>query len=405
MPFVLALDQGTTSSRAILFDHDGARARRSRRRSSARSFRSPAGSSTTPREIWATQSGVDARGARQGAASARATSRRSASPTSARRRWCGSARPAGRSPTRSSGRTGARRRCATSCAPRDTRRSFAAQDRPRARRLLLRAPSSRWLLDNVPGARARASAGELAFGTIDTWLIWKLTGGARALHRRDATPPARCSSTSTPAMGRRAPAPARRAARGAAASRGLVGRVRRDAASAACGVPIAGIAGDQQAALFGQACLDAGTGEEHLRHRLLPAAEHRRDRRSRSRNNLADDGRVEARRAPRLRARRQRVHRRRGRAMAARRAADHPACAGEIEALARSRAGQRRRLSRAGVRRAGRAALGRVRARRDLRPDARHHRARTSRARRSKRSRSPERRRARRHAERTPASR
>ena len=43
------------------------------------------------------------------------------------------------------------------------------------------------------------------------------------------------------------------------------------------GVPIAGIAGDQQAALFGQMCRAAGHGEEHLRHRLLPAAEHRHD--------------------------------------------------------------------------------------------------------------------------------
>ena len=43
----------------------------------------------------------------------------------------------------------------------------------------------KWLLDNVPGARARAQAGELAFGTVDTWLLYKLTGGA--VHRTDAT--------------------------------------------------------------------------------------------------------------------------------------------------------------------------------------------------------------------------
>ena len=42
----------------------------------------------------------------------------------------------------------------------------------------------KWLLDHVPGARARAARGELAFGTIDTWLVWNLTGGARARHRR-----------------------------------------------------------------------------------------------------------------------------------------------------------------------------------------------------------------------------
>ena len=42
-----------------------------------------------------------------------------------------------------------------------------------------------WILDNVPGARARAEAGKLAFGTIDTWLVWKLTGGAT--HITDAS--------------------------------------------------------------------------------------------------------------------------------------------------------------------------------------------------------------------------
>ncbi len=41
-----------------------------------------------------------------------------------------------------------------------------------------------WILDNVPGARADAEAGKLAFGTVDTWLLWKLTGGQRSRHRR-----------------------------------------------------------------------------------------------------------------------------------------------------------------------------------------------------------------------------
>ena len=54
------------------------------------------------------------------------------------------------------------------------------------------------MLDNVPGARERAEAGELAFGTVDTWLIWKLTGGA-STSPTSATPRARCSSTCTPA--------------------------------------------------------------------------------------------------------------------------------------------------------------------------------------------------------------
>ena len=88
MPYILALDQGTTSSRAIVFDHDGA-IPPWRRRSSRRSFRSPAGSSTTRSEIWASQIGVAVEALGRAAAERRATSPPSASPTSARRRSCG----------------------------------------------------------------------------------------------------------------------------------------------------------------------------------------------------------------------------------------------------------------------------------------------------------------------------
>jgi glycerol kinase len=64
------------------------------------------------------------------------------------------------------------------------RRTVPAQDGPGARRLLA-GTKLRWILDNVPDARRRAEAGELAFGTIDCWLLWKLSGGA--LHVTDAT--------------------------------------------------------------------------------------------------------------------------------------------------------------------------------------------------------------------------
>ena len=117
----------------------------------------------------------------------------------------------------------------------------------------------RWILDQVPGGQARAQAGELRCGTIETWLVWKLTGGrvhvtdvsnaARTLvfdiHRLDwdddllraldlpralFAAPVRCS--------------------------GVVGET--DAAVFGAPIPIAGMAGDQQAALFGQTCFDAG---------------------------------------------------------------------------------------------------------------------------------------------------
>ncbi|TXI03784.1 MAG: glycerol kinase GlpK [Pseudorhodobacter sp.] len=116
-----------------------------------------------------------------------------------------------------------------------------------------------WLLDNVPGARARAEAGELAFGTVDSWLIWNLTGGR--VHATDATNAARtmlfnigtngwddelCSLLRVPLS--------------------LLPEVKDCAADFGCTapglfareIPIAGVAGDQQAATIGQGCFQPG---------------------------------------------------------------------------------------------------------------------------------------------------
>ena len=142
-------------------------------------------------------------------------------------------------------------------------------------------PKIAWLLENVPGARARAQAGELAFGTIDAWLLWNLTGasaGRRARHRRDQREPhdadgpahARLARAEPGADGHparsccpRSAPPARSTARCAARRRSRDARSRR-------------MVGDQQAALFGQTCFGRGRGQEHLRHGLLPARQHRR---------------------------------------------------------------------------------------------------------------------------------
>lgn len=116
-----------------------------------------------------------------------------------------------------------------------------------------------WILGEVPGARARAEAGELAFGTIDSWLIWKLTYGA--VHATDVTNASRTmlynihegcwDSYLLELFG--IPASLMPEVRpsasffGETANPGLVQ-----------GIPIAGVAGDQQAALFGQCCFFAG---------------------------------------------------------------------------------------------------------------------------------------------------
>ena len=116
-----------------------------------------------------------------------------------------------------------------------------------------------WLLDHVPGARAMAERGELAFGTVDTWLLWQLTGGA--VHATDVSNASRtllfnihkhCWDSELLAlfdipdslMPQVQP------------SAGLFGHTLVEHLGAA--LPVCGLAGDQQSALFGQACFDAG---------------------------------------------------------------------------------------------------------------------------------------------------
>ena len=107
---------------------------------------------------------------------ARKTSQLSASPTSAKPPWCGIARPAGRFITPSSGRT----RASATRWP-SSRKIGGPGPFSRKTGLPLATYFSglkiRWILDNVPGARAQAEAGDVLFGNIDTYLIWKLTGG------------------------------------------------------------------------------------------------------------------------------------------------------------------------------------------------------------------------------------
>ncbi|MCY4756279.1 glycerol kinase GlpK [Pelomonas aquatica] len=113
----------------------------------------------------------------------------------------------------------------------------------------------RWLLDNVAGARERAERGELAFGTVDSWLLWQLTGGK--VHATDASNASRTllfdihrGDWSDELLGL------------FGIPRALLPEVRPSAGvygmAEEFGVPISGIAGDQQAALFGQAALQPG---------------------------------------------------------------------------------------------------------------------------------------------------
>jgi glycerol kinase len=123
-------------------------------------------------------------------------------------------------------------------------------------------PKAAWILDNVPGARADAEAGYLLFGTIDSWLIWNLTGGTDGGHHiTDVTNASRTLLMDLAALDWRADI---------AADMGIPLCMLPDIRSSSeiyeiartdgllSGVPIAGILGDQQAAMVGQACFDVG---------------------------------------------------------------------------------------------------------------------------------------------------
>ena len=114
-----------------------------------------------------------------------------------------------------------------------------------------------WILDNVPGAREKAEAGQLLFGTVDTWLIWKLTGGA--VHVTDYTNASRTMLYNirdlcwdeTICRRLNIPMSMLPSVRGCSQVYGYVNIQGVE-------VPIAGIAGEQQAALFGQTCFEPG---------------------------------------------------------------------------------------------------------------------------------------------------
>ena len=254
MAFVLALDQGTTSSRAILFDRAGA-VHAVAQREFAQLFPQPGWVEHDPMEIWASQSGV----------MAEVLAKAAIAPTDVAAIGITNQRETTVLWERATGRPVANaivwqdRRTAPLC---DALRAAGHETTfTRKTGLVLDAYFSgtklRWLLDHVAQARSRAERGELAFGTVDSWLIWNLSGGTTHV-----TDPSNASRTLLFDIHRgewddellalldvpRAVLPAVVASSGVCAHAALGGAA----------VPIAGIAGDQQAALFGQACLEPG---------------------------------------------------------------------------------------------------------------------------------------------------
>jgi glycerol kinase len=254
--YILALDQGTTSSRALLFDDQGA-VRSVAQREFTQIFPQPGWVEHDPAEIAASQFEV----AREALMKAGATSADVAAIGITNQRetaivW-----------DRSTGKAICNaivwqdRRTATLCEQLkiDGHEKLIQQHTGLLIDAYFSASKISWILDNIPGARQLAEAGRLAFGTVDTWLIWKLTGGL--LHITDASNASRTMlfdiyngawDDELLALFR-IPASMLPEVRPSSAIYGEV-----TSAPGLNGIPIAGIAGDQQAALFGQRCTTPG---------------------------------------------------------------------------------------------------------------------------------------------------
>ncbi|HEX6068988.1 MAG TPA: glycerol kinase GlpK [Longimicrobiaceae bacterium] len=256
MQRILALDQGTTSSRAIVFDAHG-RIEAVAQREFEQIYPKPGWVEHDPNEIWSTQAGVAAEAVAR--AGLRADNVAAIGITNQRETTVVWDRTSGE-PVHNA-IVWQDRRTAAHC---DRLRAEGHEAMIREKTgLVIDAYFSgtkvAWILDNVQGARERADRGDLAFGTIDSWLIWKLTGGR--VHVTDVT---NASRTMLYNIHERAWDDELLALLGV--PRSMLPEVR--SSSEVYGhtsgdlfarqIPIAGVAGDQQAALFGQMCTEPG---------------------------------------------------------------------------------------------------------------------------------------------------
>ncbi len=252
MKYILALDQGTTSSRAILFDHEG-KIVTTAQKEFTQIFPQPGWVEHNPNEIWSSQSAVSAEAitgerhsprdiAAIGITNQRETTviwdRKTGEPVYNAIVWQD-------------------RRTANIC--KKMKDDGLSETFQKKTGLLIdpyfAGTKVKWIMDNVDGVRARAEKGELAFGTIDSWLVWQLTDGK--VHVTDEANAARTlfynihtgewdkdllEILGVPAS--------------------LLPEVKQSSEvygeTSNSGIPIAGMAGDQNAALFGQTCFVPG---------------------------------------------------------------------------------------------------------------------------------------------------
>jgi len=254
--YILALDQGTTSSRSMLFDKQG-NIISSAQKEFKQIFPQPGWVEHDPEEIWSTQFGTMA----EAVAKAGITMNQIAGIGITNQRettvvW-----------ERSTGRP------IYNAIVWQDRRTAAFCDELKAANLgqlinektglvidaYFSASKLKWILDNVPGARQKAENGELAFGTIDSWLVWKLSGGK--IHVTDVSNASRTMLLNIHTAEWddellkifTIPKSLLPEVKPSSKIYGVTGNIIPDSR-----LPIAGIAGDQQAALFGQMCTQPG---------------------------------------------------------------------------------------------------------------------------------------------------
>jgi glycerol kinase len=254
MKSILALDQGTTSSRAIVFDQSGSIVAVAQKEF-PQIFPKPGWVEHNPDDIWATQAGVATEALTK--AGLRGSDVAAIGITNQRETAVVWDRETGRP--------------IHNAIVWQDRRTAGICDRLRARKLdrvirkktglivdaYFSATKVQWMLENVAGARAKAKAGQLAFGTVDAWLVWNLTGGK--VHVTDVSNASRTmlydirkgdwDDELLKIFGvPRSMLPEVKSSSEVYGHTNLLGAA----------IPIAGIAGDQQAALFGQACSKPG---------------------------------------------------------------------------------------------------------------------------------------------------
>jgi glycerol kinase len=254
MKYLLALDQGTTSSRALVIDESG-KVVAVAQKEFTQIFPQPGWVEHDPNEIWSSQIGVAADALGRAGISAKdvaaigITNQRETAVVWDRK----TGEPIHNAIVWQDRRTAGicDKMKADGLEPMITKKSGLVID------AYFSGTKVQWLLDNVPGARDKANRGELAFGTIDSWLIWKLTGGK--VHVTDQS-----NASRTMLLNIYTRSWDDELLKALNVPRSMLPEVKGssevygESTGILAGVPIAGIAGDQQSALFGQMCTKPG---------------------------------------------------------------------------------------------------------------------------------------------------